>query len=186
MGQYGFYEVNRVTAIYRYLGRNNEGNSVKGLYKADSESDVAAMLRARGIYPVTIKEEETGDIVDILMNLTKKAKLKDLAVYCRQFSAIISAGIPIVKALGILQRQAVSPALAAATQNVKDDIVGGLRGVTSRPRSLNISLIDFTRYRKFSEEIAPSFIFSIISSSTFRILPKDILCQTSYAFSKSS
>jgi type IV pilus assembly protein PilC len=126
MGQYGFYEVNRVTAIYRYSGRNNEGHSVKGLYKADSESDVAAMLRARGIYPVTVEEEETGDIVDILMDLTKKSKLKDLAVYCRQFSAIIGAGIPIVKALDILQRQAVCPALAAATQNVKDDIVGGL------------------------------------------------------------
>lgn len=115
-----------MTSIYRYKGRNNEGNSVKGLYKADSESDVAAMLRARGIYPINVKKEETGDIVETLKNLTKKAKLKDLAVYCRQFSAIISAGIPIVKALEILQRQGVSPVLAKATQNVKDEIVGGL------------------------------------------------------------
>lgn len=121
-----FYGVNSVTVIYRYSGRNNEGDIVKGLYKADSEQDVAAMLRARGIYPVTVKEEETGDIVEILKNLTKKAKLKDLAVYCRQFSAILSAGVPIVKALDILQRQAVSPVIATATQNVKEDIIGGL------------------------------------------------------------
>jgi type IV pilus assembly protein PilC len=115
-----------VTSIYRYTGRNNEGESVKGLYKADSKSDVAATLRARGIYPVTVNKEETGDIVETLKNLTKKAKLKDLAVYCRQFSAIISAGIPIVKALEILQRQGISPVLVIATQNVREDIVSGL------------------------------------------------------------
>lgn len=115
-----------MTSIYRYTGRNNEGESVKGLYKADSKSDVAATLRARGIYPVTVNKEETGDIVETLKNLTKKAKLKDLAVYCRQFSAIISAGIPIVKALEILQRQGISPVLVIATQNVREDIVSGL------------------------------------------------------------
>ena len=54
-----------MTSIYRYTGRNNEGKSVKGMYKAESESDVAAMLRAKGIYPVTIKKEETGDILEI-------------------------------------------------------------------------------------------------------------------------
>ena len=48
-----------------------------------------------------------------------------MAVYCRQFSAIISAGIPIVKALEIL-RQATSPVLAKATKNVKEDVVDGL------------------------------------------------------------
>ena len=115
-----------MTVIYRYLGRDNDGQKVKGLYKADSESDVATMLRSRGIYPVTIKPEESGDIIKKLSNLTKKVKLKDLAVYCRQFSAIISAGIPIVKALEILRRQATSPVLAKATKNVKEDVVDGL------------------------------------------------------------
>ena len=115
-----------MTVIYRYLGRDNDGKKVKGLYKADSESDVVTMLRSRGIYPVTIKPEESGDIIKKLSNLTKKVKLKDLAVYCRQFSAIISAGIPIVKALEILRRQATSPVLAKATKNVKEDVVDGL------------------------------------------------------------
>ncbi|MGB4461628.1 MAG: type II secretion system F family protein [Tepidanaerobacteraceae bacterium] len=118
--------MNRVTSIYRYTGRNNEGKSVKGMYKAESESDVAAMLRAKGIYPVTIKKEETGDILEILKNLTKKAKPKDLAVYCRQFSAVIGAGIPIVKSLEILQLQGISPVLVKATQNAREDIISGL------------------------------------------------------------
>ena len=52
-----------MTVIYRYLGRDNDGKKVKGLYKADSESDVVTMLRSRGIYPVTIKPEESGDII---------------------------------------------------------------------------------------------------------------------------
>jgi len=115
-----------VTSIYRYTGRNNEGKCIKGLYKAESKSDVAAMLRAKGIYPVTINKKETEDIIEILKNLTKKAKLKDLAVYCRQFSAIIGAGIPIVKALEILQLQGISPVLVKATQSVREDIVNGL------------------------------------------------------------
>lgn len=115
-----------MTSIYRYTGRNNEGKSVKGMYKAESESDVAAMLRAKGIYPVTIKKEETGDILEILKNLTKKANPKDLAVYCRQFSAVIGAGIPIVKSLEILQLQGISPVLVKATQNAREDIISGL------------------------------------------------------------
>jgi len=63
-----------VASIHRYIGRNSEGKSVRGLFKAESQWDVAEMLRAKGIYPVTISQKETGDLIETLKNLTRRAK----------------------------------------------------------------------------------------------------------------
>lgn len=112
---------------FRYMGKKANGETIKGIYEADDEVAVAAMLKSKGFYPILIREkEEVIDIVEILNSYINKVKIKDLSAYCRQFSAIINAGIPIMSTLEILQQQTSSPVLSKATKNVKDDLNRGL------------------------------------------------------------
>jgi len=113
--------------VYNYTGRDLNGEIVKGISESDNELEVAANLRTKGIFPITIKKkEESKDVKNIFKALTNKVNLKDLSAYCRQFSSIINAGIPIIKTLEILEKQSINPVLAKATEKVSGDIKRGL------------------------------------------------------------
>ncbi len=113
--------------VYEYTGRNISGEVIKGIFESDDELATASMLKSKGIFPITIKEkEQSKDLKNIIKSITYRVKLKDLSAYCRQFSSIINAGIPIVKTLEILEKQSINPILAKSTRKVNEDIKKGL------------------------------------------------------------
>jgi type IV pilus assembly protein PilC len=58
-------------------------------------------------------------------NLRKKAKLKDLAVFSRQFATMVNSGLPILKALSILEQQTDSRVISKAVIEVRGEIERG-------------------------------------------------------------
>ncbi len=90
---------------FKYTALNNKGSRIRGNYTAATASDVSEMLKNKKFFPVEISEDKGYKSKDSILSKFSKIKAKDLAVFCRQFQAMISAGIPIINCLDIIQQQ---------------------------------------------------------------------------------
>ncbi len=109
-------------AAFIYDGLNKAGQSVHGEVVADTSALAVDKLREAGV---------------MVMNMTeKKAKQKkkkggrkvtttEVAVFCKQLAAMLSAGVPITRALSTLSRQAENPRFAGVIEEIAQDIEGG-------------------------------------------------------------
>ena len=112
--------------MYEYKVRDRSGALQTGKLEADSPSQVAATLKAKGYAPISITAASGAKLA---MNLSigggKKITLKDLAVFSRQFATMINAGLSLLRALTILTEQTENKKLAKVLAEVRTEIEAG-------------------------------------------------------------
>lgn len=87
-------------AQYNYRAMDKNGKSKKGTVEAVSEDKAKEKLKAEGYIIQELKEQGTGKKTG-----GKKVKDKDLAVFCKQFVAILNAGVTVITALEMMAEQ---------------------------------------------------------------------------------
>ncbi len=112
--------------LYTYRVKNESGRIFTGEARVDKEADLTAMLLERGYTPVEIKERNALTDITQIKIFQKRVKVKDLAVFCRQFSIVLEAGVPISVSLEVLKEQTVNPTLKRCITDVSDDIKKGI------------------------------------------------------------
>jgi type IV pilus assembly protein PilC len=113
-----------VPDTYEYKVRDQSGKVVAGTLVAENEQLVVNRLREMGYTPLKVGVQG-GAGMKREFNIRQKAKLKDLAVFSRQFATMVNSGLPILKALTILEQQTESRILAKATVEVRAEIERG-------------------------------------------------------------
>lgn len=108
-------------ANFKYKAINSKGQRVEGSQSASSESQVREMLLSNQYYPLSIEKERSKRS----FSFNRKVKLKDIAVFSRQFYVMLDSGLPIGKALNILTEQSDNPKLREALIGVNADIKKG-------------------------------------------------------------
>jgi len=110
--------------LYAYRARDMGGNLVTGTLEVDSKAQCIDVLKQKNYYIIDIKEEVVKqDILDF--GSFKKVKIKDIAVFCRQFATLINAGIPIVTALATMKEQVENKRLKNALREVYEEVQKG-------------------------------------------------------------
>ncbi len=107
---------------YVYKGKTREGKSVSGERVADSKDAVMALLRRDQILVSSVKEKGKELAVP---KLGGSVPAKDLAIFVRQFSVMIDAGLPLVQCLEILGAQQDNKTFAKILQQTRMDVEGG-------------------------------------------------------------
>lgn len=112
-------------ATYTYVIQNEKGKEIKKTIDSESKSKALVQLKGEGKFVLSL--EETGALSkDVNIDIfPKKPKVKELAVFCRQFVSIINAGVPVVTALGMLVEQVENKMLAKAILDSKESIESG-------------------------------------------------------------
>ena len=110
---------------YAYRVRTKEGRIVEGKMEADGESAVASRLRSQGFIPVQITKEGKVSAKMELHILPQKVKLKDIAIFSRQFSTMINSGLSLLRTLNILSEQTENTLLARTIADLRDDVEKG-------------------------------------------------------------
>jgi type IV pilus assembly protein PilC len=123
-----------VATSYAYRVRTKEGRVLTGKMEADGEAAVASRLRSQGMIPVQITKDSKVSIKMEINILPKKVKLKDLAVFARQFATMINAGLSLLRTLNILVDQTENPKLKESIGEMRDDVERGssLSGAMSK------------------------------------------------------
>jgi len=115
------------TLTYQYAVRDRAGKLVTGKIEADSPAAVAQKLKSMGYAPVSIAQAGGGGMSKelTLPSLGAKVKLKDLAIFSRQFATMINAGLSLLRALSILEEQTENKELAKVLGEVRQDVETG-------------------------------------------------------------
>ena len=109
---------------FQYKVRDKTGNIVTGTLVADSEMLVLQRLREQGFTPLEVDKAKRG--LNLNINLSaKRVKLKEVAVFSRQFATMINSGLPILRALSILADQSSNESLAKALAKARMDVEQG-------------------------------------------------------------
>ena len=105
-----------------WKGKTRDGKSVSGERNGDNKEAVMALLRREQILVSSVKEK--GKEL-ALPKLGGGVPPKDLAVFTRQFSVMIDAGLPLVQCLEILATQQENKTFARILQQTRMDVEGG-------------------------------------------------------------
>jgi type IV pilus assembly protein PilC len=109
---------------FTYKVRDSQGQILEGELQAENPTVVAAKLREMGYIPIEIQKKEAGLQREITIG-GNKVKLKDLAIFSRQFATMINSGLSLLRSLNILAEQTESKALRDVVKQVRDEIEGG-------------------------------------------------------------
>ena len=90
------------TFLYRV--RDKAGQTVEGELEAENATLVAGKLRSMGYTPVSIEKRSNASLTSELKipGLSGRMKLKDVAVFSRQFATMINSGLSLLRSLAIL------------------------------------------------------------------------------------
>lgn len=91
--------------VFLYEAKSIDGTTIKNKMDAQAKEEVIASLRQRGYYPIVVKEEGTGMNADVELAMFNKVRLRDLAMFCRQFAFILQSGTPMLKAIELSMEQ---------------------------------------------------------------------------------
>ncbi len=114
-------------ATFAYSGRTRAGQTVSGERSADSMDAAVAALRRDQVMvtKITPAKAKAEAPVKAAGKLGKSASAKSLAVFTRQFSVMIDAGLPLVQCLDILGSQEEDRNFAAVILQTRSDVEGG-------------------------------------------------------------
>jgi len=115
------------TATFEYKVRDKSGKLKTGKIEAETQAQVATKLKGMGYAPLSIDKANAGMNKELSIPGfgKKKVKLKDLAVFSRQFATMINSGLSLLRALSILTEQTENKELARVLGEVRNDIETG-------------------------------------------------------------
>lgn len=110
--------------VFLWEGTTKKDEVKKGEMEAADELAVRTLLRRQGFKSVEIRKKPK-DLEEYLPFLAGGVKEKDVVVFCRIFSTMINAGLPLIQCLDLLAQQEQNKAFAKIIRSVKEDIEGG-------------------------------------------------------------
>ena len=113
-------------AKFKYVGRDSQGNTVKGEIEANSQEAAADLVIQKGILPSELKEVSvTGQSFAVADLFAPHVNISDLIIFTRQIYSLTKAGIPILRAVNGLADSSHSKPLKAALYDVLDRMHNG-------------------------------------------------------------
>jgi type IV pilus assembly protein PilC len=134
-------------ATFDYKVRDKTGALVTGQLVGDNEAIVMTRLRQMGLTPIRVKQASTGLKMEIHLR-PGRIKLKQIAVFCRQFATMVNSGLPILRALSILTDQTESKELAKVLFAVRAGVENGSSlsaAMAEHPKAFNALFISMVK-----------------------------------------
>ena len=113
-------------AKFTYIAVNKAGKSITGTGESSSRDTMADTIIKQGLRPVTIKiASDKKGFSSKIKGFGQKVKLKDLVIFSRQMSTMISAGVPLTRALSTMQTQTTNKYFQTVIAGIAHDVEGG-------------------------------------------------------------
>ena len=120
---------------FAWKGKNRLGEVQEGLIVSDTKDAASVTLKRNGIQIISIKAQQSAGTKGF-----GKVKAKDLAIFTRQFSVMIDAGLPLVQCLEILGAQQEDKGFQKIIAAVRQDVEQGATlqtALSKHPKAFN-------------------------------------------------
>jgi type IV pilus assembly protein PilC len=103
--------------IFEWEGKDRSGKLVRGELRAGGEAAVSASMRRQGILVTKVKRRRLSG--------GKSIGQKDIAIFTRQLSTMMKAGVPLLQAFDIVGRGSTNPRLTRLLNEIRSDVETG-------------------------------------------------------------
>ncbi len=103
--------------VFEYEGKDKNGKIVRGEMRAGGEAMVNASLRRQGILITKVKKRRVSG--------GRSIKQKDIAIFTRQLSTMMRAGVPLIQSFDIVARGSPNPRLTRLLTDIRSDVETG-------------------------------------------------------------
>ncbi len=118
---------------FKYSARDREGRTVTGVVSGKTQQDAIADLRKRNLIVLDVRQtsgggaKKAGKSGGLLAGLTRRpsASKEQMVIFTRQLATMISAGVPLLESLEVLQDQADTPGFRIVLDGVIESVRGG-------------------------------------------------------------
>ena len=110
--------------VFLWEGKTRKDEVRKGEMEAVDDLAVRGLLRRQGYKSIEVRKKPK-DLLEYLPFLQGRIKEKNIVVFCRIFSTMINAGLPLIQCLDLLSQQEENKIFAKIIQSIKEDIEGG-------------------------------------------------------------
>ncbi len=132
--------------IFRYEALDNQGAKTTGLVEADNSQEADSLLKDNGLILVSL---EVANIKKGLsLSFLERISMKDIVIFARQFSIMISAGVPMVQSLRILVNQTENKKFKKVIGEIGDEVEGGAAlsdSLSKRPKIFSNFFVSVVR-----------------------------------------
>lgn len=104
-------------SLYLWQAQDRKGQALRGQLRAVSETAAKAQLRKQGMRAITLKKQGAGWGTTI--------KPKEIALFTRQLSTMMKAGIPLLQAFDIVGQGSTNASLARLVSTIRTDVETG-------------------------------------------------------------
>lgn len=121
-------------AKFTYEAVDKTGKQKNGVIDANSDAEARDKLKAQGLYPTTMSQQGKAPKKSAAADASRKrmpgwmagnVKPKELTLFTRQFSTLLDAGLPLVRALTIMETMLKPGAMRNAVMDLKDEVESG-------------------------------------------------------------
>ncbi|MDY0146111.1 MAG: type II secretion system F family protein [Kiritimatiellia bacterium] len=128
-------------ARFKFTALDSKGKEVHGEIEADNQSTAVARIREKQYFPTKVEEVAGSGGAEVRKGAAPKGALqmeiklpkflqggvkpKQLVTFTRQLSTLVNAGLPLMRAMRVLQRQEKNPALRDAVSQMAESIESG-------------------------------------------------------------
>ena len=103
--------------VFEWEGKDKNGKVVRGELRSGGEAMVSASLRRQGIMVTRVKKRRTSG--------GRAIKQKDIAIFTRQLSTMMRAGVPLLQSFDIVARGSTNPKLTKLLTDIREDVETG-------------------------------------------------------------
>ena len=103
--------------IFEWEGKDRSGKLVRGELRAGGEAAVSASMRRQGVMVTKVKKRR--------MSGGKSIKGKDIAIFTRQLSTMMKAGVPLLQAFDIVGRGSTNQRMTRLLSEIRSDVETG-------------------------------------------------------------
>ena len=134
-------------SVFKFKTLDKERQTIRGMVEAVSEDEAAEILQDKGFSIISIKETTIAKR-NIQLPFLNRIKVKDIAIFSRQFAVMISANVVMVQALKILIEQTANIKLKAIISEVAREVDSGSKlsdALSKRPKVFSEFFISVIR-----------------------------------------
>lgn len=110
-------------AIFKYQATDSTGKQRAGTVDARSKAAAVALLKEQGLFVISLSEKKTS--FEDLLSTIKGVPQTEIVAFTRQLSTMVSAGLPIARALEVLAAQTANARMKKILMECLRDVEGG-------------------------------------------------------------
>lgn len=149
-------------AKFRYSARNELGETQAGMVEAASRDLAIKILQENKLYLLSLESLDKKNVWGKFSGLFQKVKPKELMLFTRQLSTLLSAKVALSDSLKTLHKQISTPALKDVIFDVYTDVDGGLyfsQALSKHPKVFSDFYVNMVRSAEVSGRLEETLLF---------------------------